>query len=161
MGLDVVGVKSSFLSANLSGGLPMRDQDVRELNFTGYPKVMSDGAANASSLTLAMPFLPVSWVKASVLQIGAGSIVAYQPVSQFEREEHQNRKAVFLKSYEFRSRNFFLNEKSLPKVICHAKTNKSQAVSQEFDRSHCSKLAFFEWLDVSLVPFIAPMSWSC
>ena len=55
----------------------------------------------------------------------------------------------------------FLNEKSLLKVICRTKPNTSQALSQEFDRSHCSQLFFFEWLGVSLVPFIAPMSWSC
>lgn len=61
---DVVGVKSSSWRIDLSGGLPMRDQDARD------PKVMSDDVANASSLTLAMPFLPVFWVKASKLQIG-------------------------------------------------------------------------------------------
>ena len=49
---DVVGVKSSSWRIDLSGGLPMRDQDVRD------PKVMSVGASNASSLSLAMPFLP-------------------------------------------------------------------------------------------------------
>ena len=145
-----------LLLADLSGGLPMRDQDAG----IQVGHVCLCVQCIFSKPCHAVPSLFLG-SKLQNYRLGTGSVVAYQPVSQFEIEEHQNWKAVFLKSYEFRSRNFLLNEKSLLKVICRAKPNTSQALSQEFDRSHCSKLFFFEWLGVSLVHFIAPMSWSC
>ena len=117
-----------LLLADLSGGLPMRDQDAGiQVGHVCWcvQCIFSKPCHAVPSLFLGS--------KLQNYRLGTGSIVAYQPVSQFEREENQNWKAVFLKSYE----------KSLLKVICGAKPNKSQALSQEFDRSHCSKLFFF------------------